>query len=421
MFARSKAFITRPFLPFDSHPLIPPPFLSPRSLFLSTGCFPLPSLSFYPTTFIEQVSHSISYHLYLYSSYFLAMIFPASLLILSSILTSAVARPLPYSRASIVSLSRRAFALQDYADFQISGGSAGNAAAEANAVFVDPFGSDLSTVSADDLDNVKTMREAAEAAESDFNTAIAAAGEDSDAGIALQVGKIKNKVLKLTGEVQALKIEAAQGADNADKIAAEQKKLTNNIGIDTASSGGASTSVAGSASAPVVAADDSAETAVVAATATTAAETVAAATATAVAASTGTFVEQDYADFQISAGSAGTAEAEANAVFVDPFGSDLSTVSAADLKSVQTMREAAEAAETDFNTAIASAGAKTTAGIALQIKNKVLKLTGEVQALKIQAAQGADNADKIAQEQTKLTNNIKLDTASAGGASTPVV
>lgn len=36
----------------------------------------------------------------------------------------------------------------------------------------------------------------------------------------------QNKVLKLTGEVQALKIQAAQGASNADKIAVEQKKLT---------------------------------------------------------------------------------------------------------------------------------------------------------------------------------------------------
>jgi len=94
------------------------------------------------------------------------------------------------------------------------------------------------------------------------------------------------------------------------------------------------------------------------------------ATSVAVAASTGNFVEQAYADFQISSGVAGTAQAEANAVFVgssfyllplldasffadlslfrfrtEPFGSDLSAISAADLQSVKTMREAAEAAE----------------------------------------------------------------------------
>ena len=50
------------------------------------------------------------------------------------------------------------------------------------------------------------MRKAAEAAETDeFNPAIdAATGADADA---LQVGKIKNKVLKLTGEVQVLNIK----------------------------------------------------------------------------------------------------------------------------------------------------------------------------------------------------------------------
>ena len=50
------------------------------------------------------------------------------------------------------------------------------------------------------------MREAAEDAETaQFNPAIAAeSGAEADA---LQVGKIKNKVLKLTGEVQVLNIQ----------------------------------------------------------------------------------------------------------------------------------------------------------------------------------------------------------------------
>lgn len=50
------------------------------------------------------------------------------------------------------------------------------------------------------------MRKAAENAETElFNPAIdAASGAEADA---LQVGKIKNKVLKLTGEVQVIKIK----------------------------------------------------------------------------------------------------------------------------------------------------------------------------------------------------------------------
>ncbi|VDB95963.1 unnamed protein product [Peniophora sp. CBMAI 1063] len=142
------------------------------------------------------------------------------------------------------------FQALDYADFQISDGVAGNAEAEANAVFVDPFANvDLSTVSADVLDAIQTMREAAEDAEtSQFNPAIdAATGADADA---LQVGKIKNKVLKLTGEVQGINIKIAQaqakGDDTSDlesSLAAEQKKLTTNIATDKKSAGAASQSV----------------------------------------------------------------------------------------------------------------------------------------------------------------------------------
>lgn len=88
----------------------------------------------------------------------------------------------------------------------------------------------------------------AEAAETDtggFNDAIAAAGgASSAAGVPLQVGKIKNKVLKLQLEVLALQIQQAQsGKDNAAKIAAEQKKLNNNIKLDAAAKGQASQSV----------------------------------------------------------------------------------------------------------------------------------------------------------------------------------
>ena len=116
-----------------------------------------------------------------------------------------------------------------YADFQISDGVAGNADKEANAVFVDPFaGIDLATLDDSVADNVETMRKAAEAAETDeFNPAIDAAS--GAAATALQNGKIKNKVLKLTGEVQVLKIKLAKAqasgddtSDIEDKIAEEQ-------------------------------------------------------------------------------------------------------------------------------------------------------------------------------------------------------
>ncbi|KAF8908795.1 hypothetical protein CPB85DRAFT_1222522 [Mucidula mucida] len=132
-----------------------------------------------------------------------------------------------------------------YADFQISDGVAGDAEAEANAVFVTPFaGVDLATL--DDSDDIETMRQAAEAAETDdFNPAIDAAS--GDAADALQVGKIKNKVLKLTGEVQVLNIKAAAAGDDTssleDKLAAEQKKLDTNIATDKASAGATSQSV----------------------------------------------------------------------------------------------------------------------------------------------------------------------------------
>jgi hypothetical protein len=82
--------------------------------------------------------------------------------------------------------------------------------------------------------------------------------------------------------------------------------------------------------------------------------------------------KSSYDQFQISEGVAGTAEAEANAVFVDPFPADLATVDKTSLvraylifvgqvlifpqDNLGTMREAAEAAEVDqFNPAIAAA------------------------------------------------------------------
>ncbi|KAF5370874.1 hypothetical protein D9758_002105 [Tetrapyrgos nigripes] len=148
-------------------------------------------------------------------------------------------------------LARRAFKELAYADFQISDGVAGQAEAKANAVFVDPFqGVDLATVSDDDLEALKTMREAAEDAETElFNPAIdAAEGDEQDA---LQAGKIQNKVLKLTGLSQVLNIQIAQakasGDDTSDleeKLQEEQTKLNTNIATDQKSAGAASKGVA---------------------------------------------------------------------------------------------------------------------------------------------------------------------------------
>ncbi|KAB5536560.1 hypothetical protein GE09DRAFT_331285 [Coniochaeta sp. 2T2.1] len=134
--------------------------------------------------------------------------------------------------------------VQDYADFQVSDGVAGNALAEVQAKFpIDT--SNLAAVSANDLAIIQAARDTAESAETDaFNPAIdAAGGTSSAAGKSLQFGKIKNKVEKLYLEVLALQIQQAQGKDTADKIAEEQKKLDNNIKLDTAAKGQASQSV----------------------------------------------------------------------------------------------------------------------------------------------------------------------------------
>ncbi|KAJ7026788.1 hypothetical protein C8F04DRAFT_1045328 [Mycena alexandri] len=138
------------------------------------------------------------------------------------------------------------------------------------------------------------------------------------------------------------------------------------------------------------------------------------------------FALQSYDQFQISDGVAGTAEAQANAVFVTPFPADLTTVDATSLANLGTMREAAESAETDdFDPQIAAASGADAAALQVgKVKNKVLKLTGEVQQIKIKIAQasaaGSSTSDletSLATEQGKLTTNIALDVKSKGAAS----
>ncbi|KAF7297809.1 NAD(P)-binding protein [Mycena kentingensis (nom. inval.)] len=344
---------------------------------------------------------------------------------------SVFAAPLPVKR-------QFEFALRDYDDFQISDGVGGNAEALANAVFVDPFPADLTTVSAEALDNLSAMREAAEAAETDkFNPAIeAASGAEADA---LQVGKIQNKVLKLTGFVQIQKIKIAQaeadGDDTADleeKLAEEQAKLDNNIATDKASAGEPSLGVAANsgsgavAAAPAAAADDEEKD-------DKEEDDEPAAAQVDVATGSGAFAGfplRDYADFQISSGVAGNAQAKANAVFVDPLPADLTLVDATSLKNMATMRSAAESAETDlFNPAIeAASGAEADALQVGKIQNKVLKLTGLATINKIKAAQaiaaGEDPSEfqaNQAEEEAKLATNVATDIASKGAASKAVV
>ena len=76
-----------------------------------------------------------------------------------------------------------------------------------------------------------------------FNDAIAAAGgKNTAAGALLQIGKTKNKVLKLETDVLRLMIKGAQGGD-ASSLAAQKKKLATNVALDVKSKGKASKAI----------------------------------------------------------------------------------------------------------------------------------------------------------------------------------
>ncbi|EAQ93329.1 hypothetical protein CHGG_01564 [Chaetomium globosum CBS 148.51] len=157
--------------------------------------------------------------------------------VLFSLLASSIALPMSNGDRKV---KRGVLTVQDYADFQVSSGVAGDALAEVNAKFpIDQ--SDFASVDAEDLAIIKAARETAEAAETQaggFNEAIeAAGGKNTPEGQALQAGKIKNKVLKLQLQVLALQIEAAQGKDTAEKLAKQQKKLDKNVKEDEAAAG----------------------------------------------------------------------------------------------------------------------------------------------------------------------------------------
>ncbi|KAJ4258081.1 hypothetical protein NW762_008221 [Fusarium torreyae] len=137
-------------------------------------------------------------------------------------------------------ISKRAvFSQSTYNDLSISGGTAGNAKQEALDK-LSGLPSDLSTVEKSDLDFLNSVNSIANDAEDEaFNPAIdSASGEDADA---LQRGKIKNKVLKLTATILKLQAQQAQGEDVTDKLDEENTKLQNNISQDEDAAGQAST------------------------------------------------------------------------------------------------------------------------------------------------------------------------------------
>lgn len=107
---------------------------------------------------------------------------------------------------------------------------------------------DPANISEEDQEIISKARETAEDAETGtggFNEQIeAAGGKDTDEGKALQVGKIKNKVLKLQLEIMDLQIKQAKGDDQTDKIAEEQTKLQSNMQQDADAAGQESKSVA---------------------------------------------------------------------------------------------------------------------------------------------------------------------------------
>jgi len=145
-----------------------------------------------------------------------------------------------------IPVDKRALTVQTYNQFSVSSGVAGSALAEVNAKFpVDQ--NNLASVSASDLAIISKAAQVSEDAETGtggFNDAIAAAGANTAAGIALQVGKIKNKVLKLQTDVLRIQIETAQGnTASSSSLSAQQKKLATNVALDVAAKGQASTAI----------------------------------------------------------------------------------------------------------------------------------------------------------------------------------
>ncbi|KAK1832850.1 hypothetical protein QBC39DRAFT_425149 [Podospora conica] len=159
--------------------------------------------------------------------------------LLLSLLGSTFA--LPTTTSATRPVKRAILSPQQYSQFQVSNGVGGNALAEVKAKF--PFDeTNLASIDPVDLEIIKAAGETAEKAETGaggFNEAIAAAGgTNSAAGKVLQVGKIKNKVLKLQLSVLRLGTEVAQGRqDRAAKLQEQRTKLAKNVELDRAAAG----------------------------------------------------------------------------------------------------------------------------------------------------------------------------------------
>ncbi|CAN9192054.1 unnamed protein product [Alternaria sp. RS040] len=154
-----------------------------------------------------------------------------------SLAALSVAAPTSSKRAVLARQSGPVLADTTYNDISISGGQAGNAQAEAMAVFSALDLQNPENIDPADLTFLNEVNQVANDAEKEaFNPAVeAATGDEADQ---IQNGKIKNKVLKLMATVIKLQAQQAQGDDSvADKLAEEMTKLNNNIKQDTAAAG----------------------------------------------------------------------------------------------------------------------------------------------------------------------------------------
>lgn len=129
-----------------------------------------------------------------------------------------------------------------YDAISISGGQAGNAEAEALAVFSALDLNNPANIDQADIKFLNSVNQVANQAEKGaFNPAIeAATGAEADA---LAAGKTKNKVLKLVATKLQLEAKQAQGEDVSAKLEEELTKLNNNIATDKQNAGKPSTAL----------------------------------------------------------------------------------------------------------------------------------------------------------------------------------
>lgn len=149
------------------------------------------------------------------------------------------------------------------------------------------------------------------------------------------------------------------------------------------------------------------------------------------------FQPSTFNELSISGGTAGGA-AQAALARLGPLPQDLTTVEQSDIDFLDSVNSICNDAEKDaFNPAIDAADGEEADALQVctahfcrgspipridadiqqrgKIQNKVLKLTATILKLQIQQAQGKDDvADKLAEEETKLANNVAQDEDAAG-------